>query len=163
MGEMTRVKLSKNGKYRYYYRNIWDKDLPVVMFICLRPQNKEGKREYVIDSLIQYCQQIDYGGFYLCNLFAYITEKDHELTVVKDPVGKDNDMWIKKIAKRADMVIFAWGVNGKIQKRSKEVENMFSTSWALDIAPEGYPRYPLFIPYNPKLKSYKHKPKPYKS
>lgn len=148
--------LSRCGKYRYHYRNIWDRDLPIVMFICLRPQNKDGKREYVVDSLVQYCKEMNYGGFYLCNLFAYITERDHDLTTVKDPIGPDNDKWIKKIDRRTDLTIFAWGVNGKIQKRSQEVEKMFKIAWALDIDPKGYPKYPLFVPNNPKLKSYKH-------
>lgn len=156
METIERTYKSSCGKYQYHYRNIWDKNKPLIMFICLNPGLNDG----LLSSLIQHSQNLGYGGFYLCNLFAFITKKDYDLTCIKDPIGKDNDKWLKKISKRCSKVIFAWGVNGKIRRRCDQVEKMFKNSYVLSLSEQNYPKYPTFVKGITNLKPYKNDPDP---
>ncbi len=55
------------------------------------------------------------------NLFAYRTPSPDMLLEAGDPTGKDNDYWIKKICKKAGIVIAAWNSPGDHLGRDKQV------------------------------------------
>lgn len=96
-------------QYRYALWRIWDKSLPLVMFIGLNPSTaNELEPDPTITRVRGYADAWGYGGFYMMNLFALVTPKPEILRQHKDPLG-DNDGWIERVYPKCKTVVFAWG------------------------------------------------------
>ena len=77
---IRKAKLSDNKKHRYSLKRIWDKDKPKVLFIMLNPSLADNyKDDPTIRRLIKFAKLFGYGGFYVGNLFSYITPYPKEL------------------------------------------------------------------------------------
>jgi hypothetical protein len=64
----------------------------------------------------------------------------------KDPNGPDTNKWLNKLAKKADIVVAAWGVHGKFMQRGQEVQQMIQPLQYLRLTKRGYPGHPLYLP-----------------
>jgi len=96
---------------------------------------------------------LNYGGIIVTNLFAWRATDPSELKMVEDPVGPENDEAIVESAYRAQLVVCAWGNDGKILRRSTAVKkrlHIFSTLHILKLSKEGEPVHPLYQPYHLK-------------
>jgi hypothetical protein len=156
-------------KYRYLLRRIWDENLPQVTFVMLNPSTAgagEEENDPTINKCIELAKSWKYGSLEVVNLFAYITSKPTELKTAlnkgDDIVGHKNNLYILSAAKRAELIIVAWGAgldhssaNAKSAKkyRVEEVLNLISckTLYYLvdskgngdDLTKNGHPRHPL--------------------
>lgn len=121
---------SINRKYRYWLKRQWDSSKPSVNFICLNPSYAD---ENVDDRMVTKCvtqaKILGFGSIEMTNLFAFIETKGNKLYKIDDPVGKMNDYYLLKTAKKCDKVIVAWGNNGRHNNRSEIVLKML---WKLD-------------------------------
>ena len=89
---------SKDRIYRYALWRIWDYDLPKVLFIGLNPSTAdEFKNDPTIRRCMRYSYDWGYGGYIMGNIFGYRSTDPRNLKKVKDPIGLDNDFWLKKI------------------------------------------------------------------
>lgn len=139
------AEFSKDRKYRYALWRIWDESLPKLMVIGLNPSTaNETKTDATITRVKGFATSWNYGGFYMMNLFAYVTPYPEELQKCSDPLG-DNDGWLEKIAPKCSKVIFAWGNFKEAQERSKQVIKMFPDAYALILNKDGTPRHPLYV------------------
>ena len=133
-------------KYRYSLSRIWDKQKKFVLFIGLNPSTAD---EEVDDPTIRRCsgyaQKWGYGGFIMVNLFAYRTTLPSNLKKVKYPVGRDNDKYILKLSKKADITVAAWGDNGNLYNRDKQVLSLVPNLVCLKINKSGQPAHPLYL------------------
>ena len=139
-------------KYRYSLSRIWDKKKKCVLFIGLNPSTAN---EEVDDPTIRRCsgyaQKWGYGGFIMVNLFAYRTTLPSNLKKVKYPVGKDNNKYIMTLSKKADITVAAWGNNGNLFSRDKEVLNLVPSLMCLKVNKSGQPSHPLYLKKDLKL------------
>ena len=139
-------------KYRYSLSRIWDKQKKFVLFIGLNPSTAD---EEVDDPTIRRCsgyaQKWGYGGFIMVNLFAYRTTLPSNLKKVKYPVGRDNDKYIVKLSKKADITVAAWGNNGILYRRDKQVLSLVSNLMCLKVNKSGQPAHPLYLKKDLKL------------
>jgi hypothetical protein len=87
----------------------------------------------------------------MVNLFAYRTTLPSNLKKVKYPVGKDNDKYIVKLSKKADITVAAWGNNGNLHSRDKKVLNLIPNLMCLKVNKSGQPAHPLYLNKNLKL------------
>lgn len=144
---------SECGKYRYELHRIWDKSLPLVMFIGLNPSTANAaKNDNTITKVIKIAKANGYGGVYMMNLFSYISTDPEKLIIDSDPLV--NDIWLRTIRLICRDVVFAWG-NFKIATgRAKEVESMFTGSCALHINANGSPKHPLYCKDDTKFVSF---------
>ena len=142
-------------KYRYSLSRIWDKQKKFVLFIGLNPSTAD---EEVDDPTIRRCsgyaQKWGYGGFIMVNLFAYRTTLPSNLKKVKYPVGKDNDKYIMTLSKKADITVAAWGNNGNLYSRDKQVLSLVPSLMCLKINKSGQPAHPLYLKKDLKLINY---------
>jgi hypothetical protein len=83
-----------------------------------------------------------YGGFYMMNLFAYITTDPKKLSACPNTV-KDNDLWLEKISKECKTVIFCWGAFKQAEYREKKMRQMFPDAMCFGRTPKGKPLHPL--------------------
>ena len=139
-------------KYRYSLSRIWDKQKKFVLFIGLNPSTAD---EEVDDPTIRRCsgyaQKWGYGGFIMVNLFAYRTTLPSNLKKVKYPVGRDNDKYIVKLSEKADITIAAWGNNGNLYRRDKQVMSLVPNLMCLRVNKSGQPAHPLYLNKDLKL------------
>jgi len=138
--------------YRYSLSRIWDKQKKHVLFIGLNPSTADEEvDDPTVRRCLNYAKNWGYGGFRMVNLFAYRTTFPSNLKQVKYPVGKDNDKYIIKLSKKADITIAAWGNNGNLYSRDKQVLSLVSNLMCLKVNKSGQPAHPLYLKKDLKL------------
>lgn len=154
------AKFSECGKYRYALWRIWDETKPLVMFVGLNPSTADvEKDDPTINRVTQISKNLNYGGFYMMNLFALVTPYREELIKSVDPIG-DNDKYLRDIAGKCSDYIFAWGAFKEAKDRSLALCKIIAGSKpkALIINKDGSPRHPLYVPVNTKPRDYENRP-----
>ena len=138
--------LSEDRVYRYMLSRVWDETKATVLFIGLNPSTAdEVQDDPTVKRCINFAKSWGYGGVVMANLFAYRTSRPIELKSAKDPIGKDNDKWLKKLAKESDIVICAWGNHGHFQNRGNTVKAMLDKLYYLSLNQSGEPAHPLYL------------------
>lgn len=137
--------LSECRRYRYELWRRWAPG-PFVNFIGLNPSTADEKED---DATIRRCIGFaKYWGFNavcMTNLFAYRTPSPAEMKGQFLPVGTENDETLVRIAKRAAMVVAAWGVHGTHLGRDAEVKAMLPDLRCLGFTKDGHPKHPLYL------------------
>lgn len=137
---------SDDNRFRYRLWRIWDASKPLVLFIGLNPSVADAERDdKTIARLIGYARQWDFGGFYVGNLFAFVTPKPEELRKVPAPVGIGNDEHLTDMASGCSLVVGMWGNNGTLLNRNKAVEQLFPSMHCLHQTKAGHPAHPLYL------------------
>ena len=138
--------------YRYSLSRIWYKKKKCVLFIGLNPSTADEEvDDPTIRRCINYAKNWGYGGFMMVNLFAYRTTLASNLKKVKYPVGIENDQYIVTLSKKADITVAAWGNNGNLYNRGKQVLNLVPNLMCLKVNKSGQPAHPLYLKKNLKL------------
>ena len=132
-------------KYRYALSRSWDDKKKIVLFIGLNPSTADEKKDDpTIRRCINYAQSWGYGGLQVANLFAYRATKPTKLRYVENPVGDDNDQQLIKLSKMADLTVAAWGNEGALFNRDKQVIKLIPNLMCLKINKSGLPAHPLY-------------------
>jgi hypothetical protein len=115
------------------------------MFIGLNPSTAgETEDDPTINRCINYSKDWGYGGLCMANLFAFRATAPSDMMASNEPIGLDNDEWIKKLAKEAGVIVAAWGNDGSYLERSKEARKMIPDLMCLKINKSGEPAHPLY-------------------
>ncbi len=109
-----------------------------------------------IDRVVGFSRAWGYGSAQVVNLFAWRSRSPRELASVADPVGADNDRWIRDVAREADDFVTAWGNGGSLrnpstgQPRCGEVVALLAdlglSMISLGFTDQNQPRHPLYLP-----------------
>jgi hypothetical protein len=129
---------------------------PGVLFIGLNPSTAD---ETVNDPTIRRCMTFakKFGGgrLIMANLFALRATDPYQMLEHPEPIGPDNDHWLRRLAREAGITIAAWGVHGQFRGRAEAVRALLpSQLFALGLTKEGHPRHPLYLPGNAELQPY---------
>jgi len=154
--ERTAV-LSPCGDYRYHLTRRWAPG-PLEVFCMLNPSTADADLD---DPTIRRCMGFaelrGASGIEIVNLFALRTSSSKELRGAKNPIGPDNNMWLRKIC-RSKTVICAWGLGGAMFNRNFHVMPIFTECNArltcLRRTTSGHPSHPLYLPYSTHLEDY---------
>ncbi len=143
----TDANLSKCRKYRYALWRTWDDSKSYAMFIGLNPSTAdETENDPTINRCINYSKKWGYGGLCMVNLFAFRATDPSVMMESNDPIGSDNNDWIKKLSKEAGVIVAAWGNDGSYMGRSKNIMDMIPNLMCLKINKTGEPAHPLYQP-----------------
>lgn len=143
----THAELSNCRKYRYALWRTWDKSKEKVMFIGLNPATAdEVEDDRTIRRCVNYAKQWGYGGIIMANLFAFRTQSPAEMMASTDPVGPENDRWLRDLASQAPLIVAMWGNLGKYRNRAFEVAKMFPELKCLRITGAGQPHHTRGLP-----------------
>lgn len=144
--------LDSTEKYRYLLRREWDVSKPGLLWIMLNPSTADHKEDDpTIEACIRFTKKWGLGSFEVVNLFAYRATYPSELKILEKDIaiGSENLAYIREAMVRADLIVAAWGFNGKIHKRNQDDEliSLFKNYQlkCLDILADGDPRHPLFF------------------
>lgn len=133
--------------YRYALWRIWDPAAGTVNFIGLNPSTAD---EQVDDPTIRRCigfaRDWGYGGLVMTNLSAFRATKPAVMKTAAEPVGRDNDSWLMRVAAEARVVVAAWGNDGAYLGRDHQVRRLMPSLHCLDLTKRGRPRHPLYLP-----------------
>lgn len=142
-------------KYRYALWRWWNRQLPYALFICLNPSKADEHREDNTSTrCIDYTMSWDflgtrYGGTCVANLYGYCATDPEEMKRAEDPVGPDNDRWLRQLSAGAGLRVAAWGTHGTFMNRDKAViELLPKPLYCLTLTKDGHPHHPLRLSRN---------------
>lgn len=149
------AEFSQDRLHRYALWRIWDNTKPLVMFIGLNPSTaNESGNDRTITRVKNLSVGWGYGGFYMMNLFSYVSTDPGKLVVCTD--NTLNDSWLFSVRKSCKDVVFVWGNFSVAVERAKEVKKMFTDAKALLLNKNGSPRHPLYVHGDTKLIDFKY-------
>lgn len=165
--------LSPCCKYRYV---LWrDIEMPpelagkgTVLWVMLNPSTADArKNDQTIGKVEGFTQRWGYNRAEVVNLYSYRATDPKKLLKCEDPIGPDADFWIGLCARRADLIVLAWGAtNLSLPKRvipsmSRITEVLATLNHSgmvfhcLGKTAKGQPRHPgRSIPYSTELEVY---------
>ena len=147
------------GHYRYKLWRVWDVNLPLAMCIGLNPSTANAvKTDPTITNLTKMLKILGYGGFYMMNLFAWISSKPADLLTCENAIGENDDK-LKEVACICQDVIVCWGNFKQAEERIKQVLPNYPNAKCFGKTQSGKPFHPLAMMYagltnEPKLLNY---------
>ncbi|MEI6077846.1 MAG: DUF1643 domain-containing protein [Verrucomicrobiota bacterium] len=155
------ARFSKCGQYRYELAEIWDDTKPLVLWILMNPS--VACLDYSDPTLRRtgnFSRAWGYGGQLVGNVHAYRATDKNRLLAIPDPVGPENDKSILSMARRAKIVILAYGAPPKkLKHRGPEVASLLAKHRGLSflkLSKDGVtPIHPLYLPSDLVPKPYK--------
>jgi hypothetical protein len=149
--------ISECGTYRYLLTRQPPSGLDfakpsygTALFVMLNPSTADAT---VDDPTIRRCKAFSYAwgcaGIAVVNLYALRSPSPADLWMHADPVGPDNDMWLRTVAREHETVVFAWGANAR-PDRARAVYEIFKGGphrriMCLGTTKDGSPRHPLYV------------------
>ena len=151
-GSVVSARFSDCGLYRYELFEQWDVNLPLAMFLLMNPS--VACTEFADPTLIRtstFARSWNYGGQLVGNVHAYRVTDSARLVEAADPVGPENDGSLAAMAKRADIVVLAYGRPPKpLRARANQVVSMLCNEGVrltyLRLSKDGTPQHPLYLP-----------------
>lgn len=144
--------------YRYRLIRRWDEARPIVNFICLNPSTADALTDDpTVRRCVRFARSWGFGQLVLTNLFALRATDPSELCLTqRDPVGLENDKFLRIAAHNAELVVAAWGGIDNLYrnnvgfalKRALRVYRMLDRSVSvlgLTKPPGSQPRHPLYM------------------
>tara|TARA_Y100000385_G_C13076672_1_gene631767 strand:+ start:1586 stop:2062 length:477 start_codon:yes stop_codon:yes gene_type:complete len=145
---LRKAKFSIDNKHRYELSRHWDLSKSDILFIMLNPSiASENIDDPTIKRLINFTKKFNYGGFFVANLFTYITPYSKTLDT-SSGLTKLNLKTIKNFVNKAEEVVYAWGNS---IKEPEELKNLVENPKCFGRNLNGTPKHPLYLPSNSKL------------
>ena len=152
--DMTRnAVLSDDRAYRYKLERMWGSDASnVVGFIMLNPSIADG----VIDDptmtrVIKLAKFWGFDGVIVANLYAYISPNRKDLKDVEDPVGPENEKYVREIVDTCSKIVYGWGNDGTEPQWLRE---LVPSPYCIKMNKGGQPKHPLYISANTNMIPY---------
>lgn len=141
--------IDDTGKYRYLLTRTWDENLPPAVFVMLNPSTANAEEDDpTIRRCVNFAKKWDLGGIKVVNVFAYRATNPKELFKVKEPIGIENEKYIREAVINAGIIILAWGSScTKLKsgyRKVKEILKDYETH-CLGITKDGFPKHPLYL------------------
>jgi len=145
---LSTAEFSPCRRYRYALFRTWEKRGLSVMFVGLNPSTAdETENDPTVRRCMGFAARWGYKGLIMANAFAYRATDPREMKAADDPVGPDNDEWLRRLAFQAGAIVIAWGVHGVHRGRDAEVLKVLEP-WpllCLGKTKGGQPRHPLML------------------
>jgi len=144
--------------YRYTLEREWNSERPICVFILLNPSIADA---FVDDPTnrrgMGFARKWKCGMCIFVNLFAFRTPNPKEMKSVADPVGPDNNEWIKHWARSANILVAAWGTHGTHLGRDRQVLSLLTgyKIMCLGKTKHGHPRHPLYLRSDTELEVFR--------
>lgn len=144
--------LSEDGAYRYRLTRWWSA-AGVVRWIMLNPSTADAEvDDPTIRRCIGFTRAWGYGSVEVVNLYALRATDPRELARHPDPVGPDNDLYLRgrDVLLVPTLVVCAWGAHLMAARRAPEVLRLLDADGqvphVLGLTQANQPRHPLYLP-----------------
>jgi hypothetical protein len=153
------ARFSQDNKYRFALWRIWDLDKPLAMLIGLNPskatEKKDDRTVARLNGKGGLIYRNGFGGFYMMNLYPFITPYPKELKAQWQYGGQlgENNHWLRQVNNSCEAVVFCWG-NFETYGRAKEIVAMFPRAMCFGRNSNGSPKHPLFLQGDTKMRDF---------
>lgn len=122
------------------------------MVTALNPSRADELiNDNTVTRCINFAQNWGYAALLMTNIFGYRATNPKIMKAQADPVGPENDKWLKWAQSQADIVVCAWGNDGDFRGRAAEVLAILKKPYCLKINEKtGHPAHPLYLRGNLK-------------
>ena len=162
------------GGYRWWLQRTWQPERPTLVFVGLNPSCADGQRDDpTLRRLVAYGRCWGFGRLEVINLFGAVATTPAALKRMADPVGADNEAWIRRclrhlgpwrseaipaqesagavsVAPLGSLLWLGWGNGGAWRGRDRAllalVAEFAVKPFALRCTASGQPRHPLYCP-----------------
>lgn len=152
---------SKDRRYRYVLTRELKNLLGhgTLLFIGLNPSTADDNiDDPTIRRLKKFTVRLGFQRLVITNLFAFRSTDPKIMFEQDDPVGTDNDFYLRKQIKECDCVLCAWGTGGRFKNRDRQVLKMVGEkAHCLKTNSDGTPAHPLYLRRDLKLTPYQFK------
>ncbi|WP_038015682.1 DUF1643 domain-containing protein [Synechococcus sp. PCC 7335] len=140
----------QTGQYRYCLGRRWQSGGSSVAFVMLNPSQADASRDDpTLRACMQFAQRWEYAALDVVNLFGYRTPHPTKLKQVDDPIGDQNDRYLRQAVEAAERVVLAWGNWGCLSGRDRAILSLLAPYREkltyLQLNRSGQPRHPLYI------------------
>jgi hypothetical protein len=144
---LRHARFSPCRAWRYTLHRVWDDERGLLMVIGLNPSTAdEVQNDPTVTRCVNYARAWGFGGLLMMNAFAYRATFPKDLKAAPDPVGPDNDFWLRRMAEEARLILAAWGNHGLWLDRQAKVLSLIGREvYCLGVTKEGAPRHPLYL------------------
>jgi hypothetical protein len=145
---VRKVKLSLDKKHRLMLSRHWNLKNPSLLYIMFNPSIADDKiDDPTIRRLISFSKTFNYGGFYVANLYTYITPNPK---IIDTSVGvkKNNLKIIMNLTNKVEDIVYAWG-NSIVEP--SELRNLITSPLCFGKNTNGSPKHPLYLSSKSKL------------
>jgi hypothetical protein len=138
---------SDDRNYRYALCRTWDEKGLRVLFIGLNPSTAdETTDDPTVTRCMRFAKDWGFGGLNVGNLFAFRVPEPAAMKKAADPVGPENDLWLRAMARRAALIVACWGNDGRFLSRAATVRAWLPPLHGLDNNESGEPSHVLYLP-----------------
>lgn len=142
--------ISEDGTYRYALtRGDWLGGCGAVLFVMLNPSTADASvDDPTIRRCVGFARAWGFARLHVVNLYAYRATDPRELRGAADPVGPENDEWIRRLAEDSDEVVAAWGADKQASApRVARVLSLVAPTpvSCLKLTKAGAPWHPLYV------------------
>jgi Uncharacterized protein conserved in bacteria len=81
----------------------------------------------------------------MLNAFAFMATNPRDMGRADDPVGPENDVHIRAVAREVGFIVVAWGNGVQWKNRGGAVLDILGKVWTLALTRRGFPRHPLYV------------------
>ena len=148
---------SAAGDYRYTLGRCWSKLAPsgTTVFIMLNPSTADAQSDDpTIRRRVGFAKAWGSSDLLVGNLYAFRATDPRDLFEAADPVGRDNDHYLRQLMNDHSDIVCAWGANAK-EERVREFVEAAKTAgvklWCLGTTKDGAPRHPLYVAQGTEL------------
>lgn len=162
------AKFSPDKLHRLFLGRTWDQDLSKIVFIGLNPSKADDTQDdNTVRRMIRFTEDWGFGGFYLCNLYTYISTdpklmvkwyqslSPHKLKLHE----RENLKFIKSRAEVCSVVVFCWGAGAPEEDGPQNaIIRTFPEARCFGKTQNGHPKHPLFLPSHLQLTRFRKPP-----
>lgn len=133
-------------RYRYALWRRWA-DGPQCLFLMLNGSKaNELASDNTVTRCLNYAKAWRYGCLAVCNLYGLMSTDPRMLAKVEDPIGPENDWYIRDTAEHSGIVVCGWGAEPFAINRAKDVVKLLAgvPLYCLERTKMGHPRHPLY-------------------
>lgn len=117
-----------------------------LLIIALNPSTAdENINDPTIRRCIGFANDWGFNKLIVANLFSYRATLPTDLKQACDPVGPENDLWLRSLNASAEKTLVAWGIHGTWKNRDADVTPFLKNMICLGKTLSGCPKHPLYV------------------
>lgn len=120
-----------------------------ILFVGLNPSMADHTQDDpTVRRLVGFARAWGYDRLLICNLFSIISSEPKTLGLVKDPIGPDNDGYLRAAVAASSLVLAGWGRFAQARERVQAIMDMGLLGpeiYCLGRNNDGSPKHPLYL------------------
>lgn len=145
--------------YRYGWARRLSSQRGRMLCIGVNPSKAdEDRSDNTVTRCCNFARHFGYGVLEMANLNAFRATDPKIMKAANDPVGPDNDRYLREAIRRCDIIVAAWGIHGAFMHRDMEVLGLIGQEhknvYCFGTTTGGYPRHPSRLANNTELVRY---------